>query len=168
MSLQKYCMLKIIQCHMNSLYIQHLKSHMYLSVKWELWIWCSFSTIDNQSQRNKTLVAIAEAYGIPHKVTAEWQHDVMMSRKFCNVQFTYFCVEFLFSPLGETRKHVHWIFCEESVRNLSKSAEKFVSQNTNWEGIPGSHVCFWLVWCSPTVTYLHKWSVLHCRTQIKI
>ena len=56
---------------MNSLYIEHLKSHMYLSVKQELWIQHSFSTINNQSQRNKTLVAIAEVYGIPRKVTAE-------------------------------------------------------------------------------------------------
>ena len=56
---------------MNPLNIEHLKRHMYLSVKQDLWIQCSFSTINNQNQRNKTLVAIAEAYGIPHEVRAE-------------------------------------------------------------------------------------------------
>ena len=58
---QKYCMLENYTMSDEFLYIEHLKSHMHLPVKQELWIYHSFLTINKQSQSNEILVAIAEA-----------------------------------------------------------------------------------------------------------
>ena len=159
--------MKTIQCQMNPLNIEHLKRHMYLSVKQDLWIQCSFSTINNQNQRNKTLVAIAEAYGIPHEVRAEWQRDVTTSRTFCNVQFTYFWVEFLL-VLWWKQRYIYTGLSVKRVWEISLKALRNMQVKTQTKRHSWQPCLFWSVWCSPTVTYLHKWSVLHCHTQIKI
>ena len=80
---------------MNSLHMKLLKSHMHLPVKWKLQICSHFYTLNHQSWRTETLKAIAWADGGPYEDCTDWQLDVVMSWKFCNVQFTHFRVEFL-------------------------------------------------------------------------
>ena len=117
---------------MDSFYIELLKSHVHLPVKWELWICCSFITIKKQSQRNKILAVIAEAYGIPRKVIAKWQGDIMTSWKFCNVQFTYFWVKFLL-VLWWKQRYIYTGYSVKRVWEISLKALRNSYIKTNWE-----------------------------------
>ena len=80
---------------MNSLHMKLLKSHMHLFVKQKLQICSHFYTLNCQSWTTETLEATAWADGSPCEDYTNWQHDVMTSWKFCNVQFTHFGVKFL-------------------------------------------------------------------------